>query len=34
MTNENAIVAVYNDHAQAEHAVDQLKRTGFDMTKL
>ena len=26
MTNENAIVAVYNDHVQAEEAVDQLKR--------
>jgi hypothetical protein len=34
MTNENAIVAVYNDHFQAEQAVDQLKKTGFDMTKL
>lgn len=34
MTNENAIVAVYDDHAAAEKAVDQLKRTGFDMTKL
>jgi hypothetical protein len=34
MTNENAIVAVYNDHVQAEQAVDQLKSTGFDMTKL
>ena len=34
MTNENAIVAVYDDHAAAEEAVDQLKRTGFDMTKL
>jgi hypothetical protein len=34
MTNENAIVAVYNDHVQAEQAVDQLKRSGFDMTKL
>jgi hypothetical protein len=34
MTNENAIVAVYNDHVQAEQAVDQLKRAGFDMTKL
>jgi len=34
MTNENAIVAVYNDHVQAEEAVDQLKRAGFDMTKL
>jgi hypothetical protein len=34
MTNENAIVAVYNDHVQAEQAVEQLKRAGFDMTKL
>jgi hypothetical protein len=34
MTNENAIVAVYNDHIQAEQAVDQLKRAGFDMKKL
>ncbi len=34
MTNENAIVAVYNDHVQAEQAVDQLKKAGFDMTKL
>jgi len=34
MTNENAIVAVYNDHVQAEEAVDQLKRAGFDMKKL
>jgi hypothetical protein len=34
MTNEDAIVAVYNDHIQAEQAVDQLKRAGFDMTKL
>jgi hypothetical protein len=34
MTNENAIVAVYNNHAEAEEAVDHLKRAGFDMTKL
>jgi hypothetical protein len=34
MTKENAIVAVYNDHVQAEGAVDQLKQAGFDMTKL
>ena len=34
MTNENAVVAVYDDHVQAEEAVDQLKRAGFDMTKL
>jgi hypothetical protein len=34
MTDENAIVAVYNNHAEAEYAVDQLKRAGFDMKKL
>jgi heat induced stress protein YflT len=34
MTNENAIVAVYNDHVQAEQAVNELKKAGFDMTKL
>ena len=34
MTKLNAIVAVYNDHADAEKAVDQLKDAGFDMTKL
>src|SRR5271156_3394693 len=34
MTDENAIVAVYDDHVQAEGAVDRLKRAGFDMTKL
>src|SRR5271165_5558183 len=34
MTNENAVVAVYNSHVQAEEAVDQLKRAGFDMKKL
>jgi hypothetical protein len=34
MTNENAVVAVYNNHVEAEQAVDQLKRAGFDMKKL
>jgi len=34
MTNPNAIVAIYDSHAQAEEAVSQLKRAGFDMTKL
>jgi len=34
MANENAIVAVYNSHVEAEEAVDRLKRAGFDMTKL
>jgi hypothetical protein len=34
MTNENAIVAVYNSHVEAEQAVDHMKGSGFDMTKL
>lgn len=34
MTNENAVVAIYSDHAQAEEAVGELKKAGFDMTKL
>jgi hypothetical protein len=34
MTNENAIVAVYNSHVDAEEAVDRRKLVGFDMTKL
>jgi len=34
MPNENAIVAVYNDHVQAEEAVAELQKAGFDMTKL
>jgi uncharacterized membrane protein len=34
MTNENTVVAVYNNHGEAEQAVDQLKRAGFDMKKL
>ena len=34
MTSDNAIVAVYDSHVQAEEAVDQLKRAGFDLTNL
>jgi hypothetical protein len=34
MTNENAIVAVYNNHEEAENAVQQLRIGGFDMKKL
>jgi uncharacterized membrane protein len=34
MTKEDAIVAVYNNHAEAENAVQQLQRGGFDMKKL
>ena len=34
MTKENAIVATYNSHQDAEEAVQQLQRAGFDMKKL
>src|SRR5580692_8279261 len=34
MTKEDAIVAVYNSHGEAEEAVAQLQKDGFDMKKL
>jgi uncharacterized membrane protein len=34
MPMENAIVAVYNNHAEAEEAVQQLQRAAFDMKKI
>ena len=34
MTNENAVVAVYNHHEDAESAVKQLQTAGFDVKKL
>lgn len=34
MPNENAIIAVYNRHTEAEEAVQQLERAGFNMKKL
>jgi hypothetical protein len=34
MTRDDAIVAVYNSHGEAEEAVTQLQRAGFDMKKL
>jgi hypothetical protein len=34
MAQENAVVAVYNNHVEAEEAVQQLQRAGFDMKKL
>lgn len=33
-TKENAAVAVYNNHVEAEGAVQQLQRASFDMKKL
>ncbi|MBS1856293.1 MAG: permease [Acidobacteria bacterium] len=34
MTRDDAIVAVYQTHVDAEHAVQELRRGGFDMKKL
>ncbi|HME09800.1 MAG TPA: general stress protein [Bryobacteraceae bacterium] len=34
MTKDDAIVAIYNSHEEAEKAVAQLQRAGFDMKKL
>jgi hypothetical protein len=34
MTKENAVVTIYNTHTEAEGAVQQLQRSGFDMKKL
>jgi hypothetical protein len=34
MTSENAIVAIYDTHSQAEEAIQDLQRSGFDMKKL
>jgi len=34
MTNENAVIAVYETHTQAEDTIRELERSGFDMKKL
>ncbi len=34
MTNENAIVAVFDTHVQADEAIKSLQKSGFDMKKL
>ena len=34
MTSNNAIVAIYKSHAEAETAVKELQQSGFDMKKL
>ena len=34
MTKENAVVAIYKSHAEAEAAVKELQHAGFDMRKL
>ena len=34
MSGTNAVVAIYDSHSQAEEAVKELQRSGFDMKKL
>jgi hypothetical protein len=34
MTENNAIVATYTSHTEAEKAVKELQQSGFDMKKL
>ncbi len=34
MSEKNAVVAIYEDHSQAEEALKELQRSGFDMKKL
>lgn len=33
-TNDNAVVAIYNSHAEAEAGVKELQQSGFDMKQL
>jgi uncharacterized membrane protein len=34
MSEKNAVVAIYGSHSQAEEALKELQRSGFDMKKL
>jgi uncharacterized membrane protein len=34
MADQNAVVAIYNSHTEAEEAVRELQRSGFDMQQL
>ena len=34
MLNKNVLVAIFDQHTQAEHAVKELQEDGFDMKKL
>ena len=34
MTDTDAVIAVYESHSEAENAVKELQRSGFDMKKL
>jgi uncharacterized membrane protein len=34
MSDKNSVVAIYESHTQAENAVKELQRSGFDMKKM
>jgi hypothetical protein len=34
MTKQNAVIGLYNTHTEAEAAIKELQRSGFDMKKL
>lgn len=34
MATQNALVAIYENHVEAEKAVKELQQSGFDMKKL
>ena len=34
MTDTNAVIAIYENHSEAENAVKELQKSGFDMKKL
>ena len=34
MSENNAVVAIYNTHSEAESAIKELRRSGFDIKKL
>ena len=34
MSETNSVVAIYETHSQAEEAVKELQRSGFDMKKI
>ncbi len=34
MTEKNSCIAIYNNHTEAEKAIKELKKSGFDMKKL
>ncbi len=34
MSKQNSVVGIYNTHTEAEAAVKELQKSGFDMKKL